>query len=323
MKFVDYYQALGVPKVASQDEIKRAYRKLARQLHPDVNPGDLTAERRFKEINEANEVLGDAEKRQKYDQLGANWRQYDTAGASGSPFGSSWARHGSSGNYRTMSSEEAQNIFGGGSPFSDFFQTFFTGANHGVSSPGASPRGQDTEHPITLTLEEAYEGVTRRLRLDSGSKVAHVEVKIPPGVDKGSRVRVAGRGRPGTHGAKPGDLYLLVRLSPHDVFTRQDQNLYVEVQTSVTTAVLGGTVRVPRLCGEPLTLRIPASTQSGQVFRLKSHGMSALAASRQQGDLYATISIRLPDRLTEQQRQLYEALAAIDNESEEPVSGDK
>ena len=323
MKFVDYYQALGVPKGASQDEIKRAYRKLARRLHPDVNPGDLTAERRFKEINEANEVLGNLEKRQQYDQLGANWRKYEQGGSSGSPFGSPWGRHGGAGNYRTMSAEEAQDLFGGGSPFSDFFQTFFTGGNKRASSRGTASRGRDAEHPITLTLEEAYEGVTRRLRLATGSEVVNVEVKIPAGVSEGSRVRVAGRGHVGTHGARPGDLYLLVHLGQHSIFTRQDQDLYIDAQTPVTTAVLGGTIEVPRLRGKPLTLRIPAFTKSGQVFRLKGHGMSALSLSRHQGDLYATISILLPDRLTEQQRQHYEALAAIDNESGEPAAGDK
>ena len=319
MKFVDYYQALGVSKTANQDEIKRSYRKLARQLHPDVNPGDLTAERRFKEINEANEVLGDEEKRRKYDELGSNWRQYEQAGPTGSPFGGPWGRGGGQGNYRTMSPQEAQELFGGGSPFSDFFQTFFTGANR-RGPHGGTPRGQDAEHPITLTLEEAYDGVTRRLRLGNSSRAEQVEVKIPAGVDKGSRVRVAGRGHQGTHGGRPGDLYLLVQLSPHSVFTRQDQNLYVKVQTSVTTAVLGGIVKVPCLGGEPLTLKVPAFTQSGQVFRLKSHGMKASPMSRHQGDLYATISVRLPKGLTAQQRQHYEALAAIDSESGEPTS---
>jgi len=319
MKFVDYYQALGVPKAASQDEIKRAYRKLARQLHPDVNPGDLTAERRFKEVNEANEVLSDQDKRHKYDELGANWRQYDQAGPAGSPFRGPWRGRGDQGNYRTMSSEEAQEFFGGSSPFSDFFQTFFTGSQQRGRSRGA-PRGQDTEHPITLTLKEAYEGVTRRLRLGTSSKAETVDVKIPAGVDKGARIRVSGRGRRNTHG-RPGDLYLLVHLSPHSVFTRRDQNLYVQVETSVTTAILGGTVKVPHLGGEPLTLKVPACTQSGQIFRLKGHGMKVSSVSRHQGDLYATISVCLPSRLTAKQRQHYEALAAIDNESEEPVSG--
>ena len=222
-----------------------------------------------------------------------------------------------------MSAEEAQDLFSGGSPFSDFFQTFFTGANQRASSRGTASRGRDAEHPIALTLEEAYEGVTRRLRLSTGSEVVNIEVKVPAGVSEGSRVRVAGKGQAGNHGARPGDLYLLVHLSQHSVFTRKGQDLYVEAPTPVTTAVLGGTVKVCRLRGEPLTLKIPASTQNGQVFRLKGHGMSALSAARHQGDLYATISIRLPDHLTEQQRQHYEALAAIDNESRETAAGDK
>ena len=307
MEFLDYYKALGVKRSASQDEIKRAYQKLARQHHPDVNPDDLTAERRFKEVNEANEVLGDPEKRRKYDDLGANWRMYDQAGPSGSPFTGQWSTSASGG--------YSHDIFGGGSPSSDFFQTFFTGGNPGVRPGGAPTRGRDVEQPITLTLEEAYKGTTRRLRLATGSGTEQLEVRIPPGVDDGSRVRVAGKGQPGNHGSRSGDLLLLVRLSPHPVFSRQAQDLHVDVQTPVTTAVLGGQVEVHRLHGEPLTLKIPPATQSGQVFRLKGHGMPALSGARNKGDLYATVSVRLPDRLTTEQRRHYEALAALGDES--------
>ena len=319
MEFKDYYATLGVQKKASADEIKRAYRKLARTHHPDLNPGDLAAERRFKEINEAQEVLGDPEKRRKYDELGANWRMYEQAGAGGaSPFGGGgrstarWST-GGPGGFRTMSPEEAEDLFGGASPFSDFFQTFFTGGDpgHGPRRP-VSRRGRDVEHPLTLSLEEAYDGTTRRLSLETGGSRRQVEVKIPPGVSVGSRVRVAGEGEQGAGGAASGDLFLRVSLTPHPTFTRQGQDLRVDVTVPVTTAVLGGRVVVPRLRGTPLALKIPAATQSGQVFRLKGHGMAVLGTNKATGDLYATVSVRVPERLTTSQRRHYEALAALD-----------
>ena len=319
MDFKDYYAALGVHKSASPAEIKRAYRKLARTHHPDVNSGDLAAERRFKEINEAHEVLGDPEKRRKYDELGANWRMYEQAGpgggspfAGGSPFSAQWSR-GGRGGVHTMSPEEAEDLFGGASPFSDFFQQFFSGGAPGGASRGpVARRGRDIEQPITLTLEEAHDGTTRRLRLRTDGRTRRVEVKIPPGVRDGSRVRLVGKGEPGTGGAAAGDLFLRVRQTPHATFTRRGQDLHVGVAVPVTTAVLGGNVPVPRLCGTPLALKIPAATQSGQVFRLKGHGMPALGKTRTRGDLLATVSVRVPEQLTASQRQHYEALAALD-----------
>ena len=324
MEFKDYYAALGVGKNASATAIKRAYRKLARTHHPDVNPGDAEAERRFKEINEAHEVLGDPEKRRKYDELGANWRMYEQAGpggaspfAAGSPFTAQWSR-GGRGGVRTMSPEEAEDLFGGASPFSDFFQEFFSG---GASRAPVARRGRDVEHPIALTLEEVYAGTTRRLSLTADGRTRRVEVKIPAGVRDGSRVRVAGKGEPGTGGAAAGDLFLRVRQSPHATFTRRGQDLDVGVAVPVTTAVLGGSVPVPRLHGTPLALKIPAATQSGQVFRLKGHGMPALRKTRPGGDLYATVSVRVPDHLTVSQRRHYEALAALETEPAPPTNG--
>ena len=319
MEFLDYYEALGVKKDATQDDIKRAFRKLARKYHPDVNPGDATAERRFKEINEANEVLGDPDKRGKYDQLGANWRMYEEAGSAGGfpggmPFDRQWSTTGSSGGSRTMSAEEVERLFGGANPSSDFFQTFFGGSGHpGGAAPGSTRRrGRDVEHPITLTLEEAYDGASRRLSLESSSgQSRRVEVKIPPGVREGSRVRVAGEGEQGHAGASAGDLFLRVQLSSHPTFSRQGQDLYVKVTLPVTTAVLGGRVSVPRLKGTALGLKVPPSTQSGQVFRLRGHGMPSLGTTPS-GDLYATTTVRVPEHLTDAQRQHYEELAQLE-----------
>ena len=326
MEFKDYYSTLGVHKSASADEIKRAYRKLARTHHPDVNPGDLAAERRFKEVNEANEVLGDPDKRKKYDELGSNWRMYEQAGAGGaspfapgSPFTARWST-GGSGGFGTMSPDEAGDLFGGGSPFSDFFETFFSGGGPaGASRRPVSRRGRDTEHEITLTLEEAHDGTTRRLSLETSGRAKRVEVKIPPGVSDGSRVRVAGEGEPGLGDAPPGDLFLLVRQMSHRTFTRRGRDLYVDVTVPVTTAVLGGSVQVPRLRGTPLALKIPAATQSGRVFRLTGHGMPALENTRAGGNLYATVSVRVPDRLSASARRHYEALAALESQATEPA----
>ena len=209
-----------------------------------------------------------------------------------------------------MSPEEAEDLFGGASPFSDFFQQFFV-----------TRRGRDIEQPITLTLEEAHDGTTRRLRLRTDGRIRRVEVKIPPGVRDGSRVRLVGKGEPGTGGAAAGDLFLRVRQTPHATFTRRGQNLRVDVAVPVTTAVLGGTVPVPRLCGTPLALKIPAATQSGQVFRLKGHGMPAFGKTRAGGDLFATVSVRVPEQLTASQRQHYEALAALDVAEREVDAG--
>jgi curved DNA-binding protein len=314
MEFKDYYAVLGIKKDAPQDEIKRAYRKLARKHHPDLNPGNQTAEHRLKEINEAQEVIGDPEKRRKYDELGTNWRMYEQSGADGaSPFpgGSPFGRPGSGrrGGFQNMSPDQANKIFGGSG---DFFETFFSG--DGVRQPVAR-KGRDREQQITLTLEEVFDGATRDLNLTTSGQARRIDVKIPSGVSDNSRVRVAGEGEPGAHGGPAGDLFLRVHQAPHGTFTRQGQDLRVTVGIPVTTAVLGGLVPVPRLRGTPLTLKIPAATQSGQVFRLKGQGLPAVGMTRTGGDLYATMAILVPERLTTSQREHYEALTALETEA--------
>src|SRR5436190_4696994 len=192
MDFKDYYATLGIPKTATEKEIKQAFRKLARKFHPDVNPGDKSAEARFKDINEANEVLGNPETRRKYDELGSNWRQYEQAQARGGadPFAQARAQGGNAG-FRTMSEEEMEELFGDSHPFSDFFTTFFGGQATGGGRAGRRARaGRDVEHEIELSLEDAYRGATRRLRLQHDGQTRPVDVRIPPGVGDGSRVRV-------------------------------------------------------------------------------------------------------------------------------------
>lgn len=339
MDFKDYYSTLGVAKTSTDKEIKQAYRKLARKHHPDVNPGDKSAESKFKEINEAYEVLGDPAKRKKYDELGANWRAYEQAGAGAGPgfsgfdpsqFGG-WNVHfgggpsagsGQSAGYRTMTEDEMREMFGDENPFSDFFQTFFGGApGGGTAEPGRRTRGargraartgRDVEHELTLGLEDAYHGATRRLTLKHDGHARTVDVRIPPGVGDGSRVRVSGEGEHGTGGAQAGDLYLRIRLAPHPQFERKGKDLYVHVAIPLTTAVLGGEAEVRTLGGKSLRLKVPPTTQNAQVFRLKGHGMPVVGKPDEHGDLYATVDVQLPRQLTEEQRKVFEELQKLE-----------
>jgi curved DNA-binding protein len=326
MEFKDYYSTLGVAKTATDKELKQAYRKLARKHHPDVNPGDKSAETRFKEINEAYEVLGDPAKRKKYDELGSNWRQYEQAGAGagfdprqaayGAPFGG-----GTAGGYRTMTEEEMHEVFGDESPFSDFFQTFFGGAAPGAGGAGAgrsrgsrgrAREGRDVEQELELGLEDAYHGAMRRFSIDYDGQARTVDVRIPAGVIDGSRVRVPGEGEHGVGGAKSGDLYFRIRLAPHPKFDRKGKDLYVRTPVPLTTAVLGGEVEVTTLGGKSLRLKIPPATQNGQVFRLKGHGMPTAGKPDQTGDLYATADVQLPKQLTDEMRASFEALKKLE-----------
>jgi curved DNA-binding protein len=322
MEFKDYYATLGVSKSASDKEIKQAFRKLARKHHPDVNPGDKKAEAKFKDINEAYEVLGDRAKRKKYDELGANWRAYEQAEAAGAgPFAGRWNVNvgggGSGAGFRTMTPEEMEEMFGNQNPFSDFFTTFFgggmdegtAGRRSGARGGRARHRGRDVEHEIELTLEDAYHGVTRRLTLKHDGHARTVDVRIPPGVGDGSRVRVAGEGEQGAGGGTSGDLYLRVRLAPHPLFERKGRDLYVKVPVLVTKAVLGGEAEVPTISGKSVRLRIPPLTQNGQVFRLKGYGMPAVGKPEDTGDAYARVEVQLPAQLSAEDRTHWEALA--------------
>jgi DnaJ-class molecular chaperone len=334
MDFKDYYSTLGVAKTATQKEVKAAFRKLARKHHPDVNPGDKSAEAKFKEINEAYEVLGDPEKRKKYDELGSNWRMYEHAGAGPAPgqTGAAWNvpnspfGGGAGGGFRSMTEDEMQEMFGDENPFSDFFQTFFGGAAGAPGGAGGSdarpgrpgrggrgPRaGRDVEQEIVLGLEDAYHGAMRRLSIKHDGHARTVDVRIPSGVGDGSRVRVSGEGEQGSGGAHAGDLYLRIRLAPHAKFERRGRDLYTHVPVALTTAVLGGEAEVVTLAGKPLRLKIPPSTQPAQVFRLKGHGMPATGKPDEHGDLYATVDVELPRALTPEQKSHFEALQKLE-----------
>jgi curved DNA-binding protein len=314
MEYKDYYKTLGVDKKASEKEIKRAFRKLARQHHPDVNPDDPQAEERFKQINEAYEVLSDPEKRSKYDQLGADWQRWQRMG--GGPGDFNWSRWttgqpGGGVHVRYGTPEDLQDLFGGGGAFSDFFSQIFGGMGGGSGSGGfryqAQPRrGQDYEQAVEITLQEAYQGTSRVLQKDG----QRLEVKIPPGSKTGTRVRMSGHGAPGAAGGSAGDLYLRVTVRPDARFERKGDNLHTTVQADLDTMVLGGQVRVPTMTGD-VVLTIPEGTQNGRTFRLRGKGMPHLRQPERHGDLYAKVEARLPTRLTDQQRELFQELRRL------------
>jgi len=323
MDFKDYYSTLGVAKTATEKEIKQAFRKLARKHHPDVNPGDKSAEAKFKEINEANEVLGDPEKRRKYDELGANWREYERAAAAGQPgpqagWGTPFGGGQPGGGFRTMTEEEMREMFGDADPFSDFFHTFFGGAvgsedpRRTRSARTRARHGRDVEQEIELGLDDAFHGAMRRLSIKLDGHARTVDVRIPAGVGDGSRVRVSGEGEHGSGGAQSGDLYLRIRLAPHPRFERKGRDLYTRVTVPLTTAVLGGEAEVETLGGKSLRLKIPPATQNAQRFRLRGHGMPVASKPDETGDLYATIDVQLPRELTPEQREHFEALRRLE-----------
>lgn len=299
--YKDYYAILGVGKNASEKEIKQAYRKLARKYHPDVNPGDKTAEEKFKELSEAYEVLSDKDKRAKYDQFGQYWQQ------AGQPGGTAPPPPGWDQGYGDF--DFGTDVSG----FSDFFDMLFGGArgrtgtrgSHGARGQSWTPaRGQDLEYEIEVSLEEAFSGATKAFTLNG----RRIEVKIPKGVGSGSRIRLAGQGEP-TRGSAHGDLYLIVKMRPHPRFERKDSDLYIDVLVHYTTAALGGEVEVPTLTGKA-SMKVPAGISSGQTFRLGGQGMPHLRGTAR-GDLYARVKITVPKTLTERERELLTELAGL------------
>ncbi len=317
MEYQDYYKTLGVSKDASEKDIKSAYRKLARKLHPDVNPGDNATEQKFKEVNEAYEVLSDPEKRKKYDALGANWKDYENyqRAGGGQPFTWGDATGGRSGGaaYRTVDPEEYEQIFGDLGGASDFFRTFFGGGAGGFSgggragTGGMNARGRDLEQPVQITFDEAYHGTKRILHKD-GKKM---EVDIKPGVKTGSRVRLAKQGGSGVGAGPAGDLFLNIEVLPDTRFERNGDDVTVEVPVDLYTAILGGEVAVPTPNGKNILLKIPAETQNGKTIRLSNKGMPKLNEPNAFGNLYARVRIVLPDKLSKQEMELFQELQAL------------
>ncbi len=322
MEYKDYYKILGVDRNASEKDIKRAYRRLARQFHPDVNPGDKQAEEKFKEINEAHEVLSDPEKRGKYDRLGTTWQQWQRMGRDPGQFDWSQWFAGAPGGERVEWSGNLGDLFGGAGAdmFSDFFRTIFGGMGDAGRARTAEDlfrhttgrrtlRGQDMEATVEITLAEASHGTTRVLEQDG----RRIRVKVPPGARSGSKVRIAGKGGSGYGDSPPGDLYLNITVKPHPAFKREGDNLRCNVDVDLYTAVLGGQVRISTPNGDVL-LRIPAGTNSGKTFRLRGKGMPNPRSPKQHGDLLATAQVQVPQRLSARERELFEELARLREE---------
>jgi len=315
MEYQDYYKVLGVPRDASQQDIKKAFRKLARQHHPDANPDDPSASERFKQINEAHEVLSDPAKRARYDQLGSSYRQWERMGGAPGGFDFSQWFSGGGGGQRVYTTDNLDDLFGGmGGGFSDFFNAIFGGGMGGSqdifgSATRRSARGEDLTGRVKITLEEAYHGTTRTLSKSSGEQLT---VRIPRGARTGTRVRVRGRGAAGRAGGQSGDLYLTVEVDPHPLYERDGDDLYRDLNVDLYTAVLGGEVSVPTMAGE-VVLKIPPETPAGRKIRLRGKGMPSLRQNEASGDLYVRVQVTLPTNLSAEERELFEKLAVLRN----------
>jgi curved DNA-binding protein len=320
VEFRDYYEVLGLPRSADEKAIRTAYRKLARQFHPDVNPNDKTAEQRFKEVNEAYEVLSDPEKRKKYDELGARWKEYDAwqraqqaagrEGASPEEWSEMFRRQSSGGShYYTTNVEDLQDLFGTDAPYSDFFETFFSGGGRRSNRPF---RGRDIEAIVEVEFSEAVNGSTRLIEVPrAGGSSRRIEASIPAGVDNDTRIRLAGQGEPGENGGPAGDLYLITRVRPDPRFERTGANLRSVVNVPFTRMLLGGEIEVPTPTGR-VALKIPAGTTDGQSFRLRGQGMPRMGAGQGRGDLQVEVHATLPTKLSADQRRLMEEFASLE-----------
>ena len=306
--YKDYYEVLGISKGATADEIKKAYRKLARKYHPDANLNNPSAEEKFKEIGEAYEVLKDPQKRQRYDQLGANWKQYANAGRPGGGQSYSYDFGGGRGfNFENM---------GGG--FSDFFEMFFgSSANQDASSGfdfgnnfggggarASSRKGQDLQSAIGINLREAFTGTQRSIRLQKENKTRTVNVKIPKGIKNGGKIRLAGEGGPGLRGGPGGDLYLTVNVSQHNIYERKDNDLHIEVPVTIKEAYYGGKINIPTFEGK-VDMKLPKKTQSGKTLRLKGKGMPGVKGGSN-GNLYVKTRIVFPEKMNSKQKKKFD-----------------
>lgn len=314
MEFKDYYKILGVEKTATKEEISKAFRKLAVKYHPDKNPGNKTAEEKFKEITEAHEVLSDPEKRKKYDALGANWNQYQSTGRGFEDFFSQFggARRGSGTTYEF--SGDFGDLFGGmGGGFSDFFESFFGGrgrqSRSGFGSQGfqSQPEGIDVEADLNITLEDAFNGSERQISID-GKKL---KIKISPGTSDGQKLRLRGLGRSSLDGEPKGDLYLNIHILQHPFYEIKDGKLFYYLDIDLYTAVLGGKEKIKTLDGKKISINIPSGTESENILRLKSLG---LKSANEIGDLFVKVHVSIPKNLSEKEKKLFKELSRLRKE---------
>lgn len=318
VQFKDYYETLGVDRNATPEEIRKAYRKLARKFHPDLNPNNKQAEAKFKEVNEAHEVLSNPENRKKYDTLGANWKAgqpFEPPPGYGGGYGP-----GGFGGY-TWTTGDGEEVEFGGTGFSDFFEQFFGRGGFRQAAGGqpgrgahASQRGQDIEGDLMITLEEAFRGGKKTISLRNTnprtgqSKIETYEVKIPAGITPGTRIRLSGRGEPGIGQGPAGDLYLRIHTAPDPDFRLEDEGLIYDLDLAPWEAVLGAEVTVP-IFGRSLKIKIPAGSQNGQKMRIKGQGFPGKGAV--QGDLFIVLHIEVPANLTADERAKWEELKKI------------
>ena len=312
MDFKDYYEILGLPPDAEKKFIKQTYRELAKKYHPDVNPGIKEAEEKFKTINEAYQVLSDAEKRKKYDELRAQYQRWQQTGGRQQDFDwQNWsAKPGQGVHVQYASPEDLEEFFGSASPYSDFFNNIFgqvrgRGRGSGRGSAPSPRRGRNVEYEIDLTLKEAYHGTDRLLEIDGH----RIQAIIPTGVRTGSRVRLSGQGEPGHNNGPAGDLYLIVHILPDETFEREGDDLHIDVPVDIFTAVAGGETRIPTL-DRPLILKIPPQTNARRSFRLRGKGMPHLGDPKTHGDLFALVRLVLPEPLTDKEVNSIRELAS-------------
>lgn len=312
MNYKDYYKILGVKKDASKKEIKKAYRKLAGKYHPDKNQGDKAAEEKFKEINEANEVLGNAEKRKKYDALGSNWEAYQQGGGDWKQYAQQGRQRGGRSGGQSFSFEGDPSEFFGNSGHSSFFDMFFgDGAGEGFSRQdrGQSQggfKGQSVEAELPITLLEAYQGSKRTFEL-SGKKM---RITIKPGSYDGQRLRLKGKGQPGANGGAAGDLFIILKIQTDPRFERDGDNLKFNANVDLYTAILGGKIEVPTMTGS-VKMPIPKGSESGKVFRLKDKGMPKYDKEKKHGNLLVKLNVKMPTKLTTEEEELFKKLQAI------------
>ncbi|MGS0749151.1 DnaJ C-terminal domain-containing protein [Halpernia sp. GG3] len=295
MAFIDYYKTFGIAKSATADEIKKAYRKLARKLHPDLNPNDKVAEQKFKELNEANEVLSHLENRKKYDKYGENWKHGDE--------------------YDRQQQQQRQGSqsggFGGGEDYSDFFESMFGGQGGGFGSQARGSasnkfKGHDVSAEITLSLKDAAKTHQQTFTING----KNVRITIPAGVSDGQKIKLKGHGNPGHNGGPNGDLFITFNISIDKDFKRIDDNLFAEVELDLYTAILGGDVLIKTLDGE-VKLKVKSETQNDTIVRLKGKGFPVYKKEGQNGDLMVTYKIKLPTNLSEKEIELFEQLQKI------------
>lgn len=318
MEYKDYYKILGVSRDASQDEIKKKYRKLAAKYHPDKNPDNPKAEDKFKEIGEAYEVLKDPEKRKLYNKVGADWKQYQQAGAGADDF--NWSQYAGGGGGQRVN-VNMDDFFGGGqtgggSPFSSFFETIFGGGDpfagrqyqarqyQSNARTAASQRGQDAKAEVDIDLKDVMTGVEKQFRVNG----ERVKIKIPAGIEDGKRLKLKGKGQHSQPGGKKGDLYLKINVIEPEGFERKGNNIYQEVPVDLYTAVLGGELTAQTLNGK-IKLSIPPETPNGKLFRLAGRGLPPFKRMGKRGDYFLKADITIPENLTQKEKELFKKLA--------------